>query len=283
MDYNALMKLMAEKRTDIGTRYAEMPNIEAKTRESLFGNDPVLNNLRTNETSKIQELYSHDKVLADQYANPQSQSYMADPYSREKARAIHFGKTAGELSDIQGNTSKRQDVLGNALEKAMKLLNYGLEASKLEYSGMQDEFDNKMKLDDFALRKSESGKKGASAQDKRGQDATDKVISGLGETLANAKPGEDKKKLAWDYIHEFEPLFNSQGVDSAMVWDAYNRIPGGGQASAPTPNSSGANYLQMALPALKQGGAVMQKSMGVGSPSPIDVPSMLMSLLKGGK
>lgn len=158
MDYNALLQQMGQKRQEIGQRYAELPNIEQKTRESLFGNDQVLKGLQGNETSKIQELYGHDKVLADRYANPESEGYLADPYAREKARAMRFQGTAGELSDVQNQIQTRRDVIGDALERAMKLINYGLEAKKLEMEGLKDEFDKKMQLDDFLFKKQQANK-----------------------------------------------------------------------------------------------------------------------------
>lgn len=158
MDLAKLQEQMGVKRQELGQRYADLPEIESKIRADLFGQDNTLSSLQGNEKSKILELYEHDKALADTYSNPQHASYMEDPYAREKARATRFQGTAGELVDIQNQTQKRRDVLGTTLEKALKMLQYGLEAQRLEYSGMQDEFNNGLQLAEFNFKKSEAGK-----------------------------------------------------------------------------------------------------------------------------
>jgi len=163
MDYNELLALMKSKSADISKRTLDVPTIQNTLRADLYGNDNVTDSLRENETSKIKELYQHDQTMADRYANPASEGYMEDPYSRAKAVAQRSETTAGQLGDLQNQIAKRRDVLGSALEKAMQLLNYGLEAQKLEYSGMKDEFDNRMKLDEFNLKKSSASQSNSNA------------------------------------------------------------------------------------------------------------------------
>lgn len=153
MDIDQLSSLIAQKRTELGQRIANVPNMEGQYRQELFGNDRQLASLYENENTKIQELYEHDKRLAT-YADPNSPTYMKDPYAREVARAKQHQGTVGELSDIQTQRSKRKDVLGDALDRAMKMLEYGLKAQELELSGLESDRS-------FAQRQKESGPNGS--------------------------------------------------------------------------------------------------------------------------
>ncbi len=255
MDYNSLMTLMGQKRQEIGQRYADLPNTEAKVRESIFGNDPVQNNLNSQEKTKIDELFSHDQAVSNQYKSAPEPGQILDPYIRELQLTNRYRGTAGDLTDIRQKKEQRKDVLGDALEKALKMLNYGLEAGKLELSGLQDEFDNKMKLDDFALRKAEKANGGA---DKRGQGATDEALAALQEAITaelSKNPNADKKSLVWKWVNANEPYFQSQGINATALWDVYHKTPG--QAGSGSTN----------LNALLQGPLAPQKA--APKPSPL--------------
>lgn len=178
MDYAALLEQMKGKSQDLSKYTMDIPNIQKTLREDLYGNDNVIDSLRSNEADKIKELYQHDQNLADRYANPSSEGYIEDPYVRAKATAQRSQATAGELGTLQNQIAKRSDVLGSALEKAMQLLNYGLEAKKLEYAGIQDEFDNKMKLEDFQLKKEQSRKETQADQQSAAYDQMIKDLRG---------------------------------------------------------------------------------------------------------
>lgn len=177
MDIDALNNLITQKRTELGQRIASTPQVEGQYREQLFGGDKQLSSLYSNEEAKIKELYDHDKRLAT-YADPNSSTYLADPYQREVARAKQHQGTVGELADIQTQRSKRKDVLGDALDRAMKMMEYGLKAQELEYEGLQKDRD-------FKQRQKESG----TAGDGSGS-LTDlfNAITGLQGTAKEATP-----------------------------------------------------------------------------------------------
>lgn len=139
MDIQSLTDQIAQRRTDLGQRIAQLPQQQSQYAEQLYGGDRQLGSLRDNENAKIQELYQHDKMLADQYANQSSPLYMADPYAREKARAIQTQGTVAELGDIQKNVAKRKDVIGGALDNALKMLQAGIEAEKLQMDSLNQE------------------------------------------------------------------------------------------------------------------------------------------------
>ncbi|MEK9207255.1 MAG: hypothetical protein AAB922_02155 [Patescibacteria group bacterium] len=240
-DIAAIQKAISEKRQDIGQRYADMPALESKTRADLFGNDATTNSLRANETAKIKELYDHDKRLADNYANKESPSYMADPYAREKAVAMQSQATAGELSTIQGQIGQRRDILGDALEKAMKLLSYGLEASKFEYSGLQDELDTAMKLQDKEDAKKEKAGGALAKQKKDAQiaQAIQYLLSqsgNRGEAMQDVAAMAGKNPDSAQEILGLLDLFpeNKDTGLSAKDWELL-RGGGGGEVAAAKP------------------------------------------------
>lgn len=148
--------LLGQKRKDIGQRIAAIPQTEQQLRGTMFS-DSTLQGLRGQEQAKIKELWEHDKRLAEQYANPESEVYLEDPYAREQARATQFQGTVGELGDIQQDIGTRRDVIGDALENAMKLLQYGVEAQKFEYSALTDELNSAIKLEEQRQKKAASG------------------------------------------------------------------------------------------------------------------------------
>lgn len=153
-DYQAAI---AKNRQDIGQRFADIPNVESRMRESLFGGDQVLGTLRGQESDKIKELFDHDKSVAAQYQTPPAAGQILDPYIRETQLTNRYRGTMEDLTGIRSNIATRRDVLGSALEKGMKMLMYGLEAAKFEHTSLQDELTNQMKLDEMKQRNSERG------------------------------------------------------------------------------------------------------------------------------
>ena len=281
------MTLMGEKRQQIGQRYADLPKIEDNIRSSLFGGDQTLSSLRGNESAKVKELYEFDKGLAvAQQSGPAG--FIDDPASAAKYGSVQLQNRAGELSDIQRGIANRRDVLGDALEKALKMMNYGLEAAKLEYAGMQDELDNKLKIDEFQLRKSESGRKGSTEADKRSQDATDQFLADMAADIAAqiAKdPTANKKHLIWKWINANEPYFGSSGVNAAALWDVYAKTPGAAAAPAEQEDAGGGFNL---LKFLTDSGTVglnkqsipLGTSGAMGASYNAQLPMYLQSLLK---
>lgn len=156
MDLEELQKKISGKRQELGQRYAEVPDIETRIRADLFGNDKSLQTMRENENAKIKELFEFDKGLATTYQSPVP-GFVDDPSSVARYGQQQLRERAGELADVQKGIANRRDVLGDALERAMKLANYGLEAKRLEIQALQDEFDDQLKLEELRLRKQESG------------------------------------------------------------------------------------------------------------------------------
>lgn len=145
MDPDEIQRLLAQNRVDTSQRIANIPPTYDRLRGDVMGSDQTLNSLRDNEASKIQELWKHDQDLS-RYADPNQATYLADPYAREKARAIHAQGTVGELTGIQNSIQQRKDTLGDTLEKALQLLDYGVKAKEYERKALESELEAMLKI-----------------------------------------------------------------------------------------------------------------------------------------
>ncbi len=193
MDTDALQSLIEQNASRTGQDIAQLPNVANDTRQTLFGQDPTLASLQSNEASKIQELYSHDQNLSQQYGgsvqqpnqtpaptamassaptstgapgtlqpnvsnpafgaqNPQAAGYILNPYYAENFKATQDKATAGELSDLQGETQKRRDVLGNVLDNLLKVYQSHIDQEKYLSDTYQKELDTKMAQKDSNLK-----------------------------------------------------------------------------------------------------------------------------------
>lgn len=116
--------------------------MESSLRESMFGNDSTMNNLNSQEKSKIDELFSHDQNVAQQYQqNPQLSTSpsgrVLDPYARELALSNRYKGTAGDLTTIRQGQQTRRDVIGDSLANALKLAQAALDHKKYELEQLQ--------------------------------------------------------------------------------------------------------------------------------------------------
>ena len=144
---------MREKSKAIGEYSAKAPQTEADLRSSLFGSDQTLGSLRENEADKIKELYNHDKTIASNYQPPEG--FLEDPGAKAQFGSDVIARQGGELADIQKGIANRRDVLGESLEKGLKIFLMGLDALKYEQSGLQDQFNNEIKLKELTDKATE--------------------------------------------------------------------------------------------------------------------------------
>lgn len=141
MDYNAINQLLQQKSQDYGQSQAKFATVEPTLRAQMFGNDDVTNNLNTQEKSKIDELFSHDQTVANQYKTPPAAGQIIDPYIRELQLTNRYRGTAGDLTDIRQNQQKRRDVIGDSLQNALKLAQQSLEMKKIELDQLSKDRD----------------------------------------------------------------------------------------------------------------------------------------------
>ena len=188
MDIYEIQKLMREKSKAIGEYSAKAPQTEADLRSSLFGSDQTLGSLRENEADKIKELYNHDKTIASNYQPPEG--FLEDPGAKAQFGSDVIARQGGELADIQKGIANRRDVLGDALDRGMKIFMAGLDALNSEYSGLKDQGNFAMQLKEMAERAEE--RKQAKADKNR---ATERVNIGGQEVLIDSNTGETIKVL----------------------------------------------------------------------------------------
>jgi hypothetical protein len=160
------------------------PTIAAQQRALIFGNDPTLTSLQSNEQSKINELFEHDKMLAQNYGapvnqpappnpngiastapsstgapatlvqnptnpqfgaeNPLAAGYILNPYYAEQNMAQQDQTTMGELGTLENEAQQRRDVLGNVLDNVMKIYQSHLDTEKYLSDTYQTELNSKL-------------------------------------------------------------------------------------------------------------------------------------------
>lgn len=143
MDPTTIQTLIEQNRQQQGQRIAQLPSI---FQPPNYANDQQIATAQAQKNQKIQQLYEHDKMLADQYANPQSSLYMTDPYAREKALAIQDQGTAGEIGDINNTIQNRQQTLKDSSTTMQNYVQMLLSAGQQDTSTLQNELDNSLKL-----------------------------------------------------------------------------------------------------------------------------------------
>lgn len=185
MDYEATSKLLQEKSASYGQSVANFANIEPKLREQMFGNDSVTNNLNSQEKSKIDELFSHDQAVANQYQTPPAAGQILDPYIRELQLTNRYRGTANDLTDIRQGQQKRRDVIGDSLQNALKLAQQSLEMKKLELDQLKEDRDFAWEVYKEKNRGGGGGGGGDVAQ------SLFNSIMGLQQKVQAAKPGAE--------------------------------------------------------------------------------------------
>ena len=144
--YEELSNQIAQRRMDYGQRVAEFPKMEASLRASMFGNDPTMKNLQSQEKDLIGELFRHDQDVATQYQqNPglstSPSGRVLDPYARELATSNRYAGTADVLTTNRQGQQTRRDVIGDSLQNALKLATQALEMKKMEIEALERDRD----------------------------------------------------------------------------------------------------------------------------------------------
>ena len=168
MNPEEIQRLISQNRQETGQRYAAIPGQYEQIRGELFGGDQTLRSLRGAEEEKIQELWRHDQDIS-RYSEPTSPTYLEDPYQRERARAIHFQGTVGELTGLQSQIAQQRDVLGDTLEKALRMLEYGSKAKEFENQSLQRELDAAIRLEQIRQEQKEKSEKKISEEKQKQQ------------------------------------------------------------------------------------------------------------------
>jgi len=202
--YDDYMAQIAQSRQDVGQRIAGLPEYETSLREKVYGTEQALPSLRGQVGDKIKALYDADKRNADVYSSQSSPMYIRDPYQRDKLISSQHQAELGEIQDIQGMISQRQDVLGSGIQKGLQIYQSGIDAAKWKHSSLLEELNQAMKID--ASRRSAGGGAGSTGL-KFTQLAA--ILQSQAPTGAPTSPDEIRTVSGWDYSHD--PAMN-EGV-----------------------------------------------------------------------
>jgi len=109
-----------------------LPTIEQRLREATMGNDASLNDLRTQYSSGVLELFKHDQERAKSYLSPEMQAagMVADPMVGENFQQSKFLDAAKTNQDVWKRLDQRKTVLGDLVKASMDKYNAELEGDK---------------------------------------------------------------------------------------------------------------------------------------------------------
>jgi len=153
--FEDIQNQLAQTRKDYGQRVADYPTFEKDLRKEVYGSDQILPKLRSQKDQALMELWNADKRLSDRYANPESEMFIRDPYKRESVTSDQYG---GILEGLAGTTrlaERREDMLGDILERGVKIFELGLSAKSREHDMLRGELDAMLKQADMAEKKAD--------------------------------------------------------------------------------------------------------------------------------
>lgn len=130
-----------------------IPAVTAAMRKSLAEREKTLPGLEQENETKIQELYTADKRLAERYSQPGGEMYIENPNERQALISGQKADIRGELGNILNLIQSRSQVLGNAMDKGLEMYKAGLEAQKFELETAEKEWDR-------IFKKQQAGKEG---------------------------------------------------------------------------------------------------------------------------
>lgn len=203
--FEELQSLLSKTRQEYGQRVAQLPGYEEKLRQQVYGQEKILPSLRTTRDAAIMQLYDADKRLAGSYANPQSEMFIQDPYKREQLISQQAGDIFQTVSGTTRLAEQRQDVLGDIIDKGLRIFQAGLEAKRNEFNMISEELSRAIQTEGAKTRKAKAAKPTASLGD---------ILSLLGRQ----KPGEGP---------QYSPLKPEQMVEQGGKKWRFNRQTGG--------------------------------------------------------
>lgn len=130
---------------ELENRVQNQPAFESAERAKVF-NDPMLDSLRSNFSNSIQELYNYDKEAAARYANPEGELYIENPATREELVSGGFRNKTAQYAGNWEAYQKRKDILGDVLEKLVKVYELENEGKKIDISKVKDEMATALDL-----------------------------------------------------------------------------------------------------------------------------------------
>lgn len=196
--FQEIQEALAKTRQEYGQRLADLPGHEEGLRQEIYGREQILPKLRQQKDAGIMALWEADKRLAERYSQPGGEMFIQDPYKRE---AVVGGQYGGILEGLNAATrlaESREDVLGDILERGVKIYELGLTAKEKEYQMLQNELQNILKMAEISDRAG-------------GRAKPEDLIPGLS---ADVMGGMNLKTTIQKYT--------MQGLDPSTIYSLYN-------------------------------------------------------------
>lgn len=249
--------LITQNRQNTGQRSADLVSTEANLRADIFGKDPQLENLRSQEAAKVRQLYEHDKNVAAQYQTPPEQGQILDPYIRELQLSNRYAGTMETLTGIRAGKEKRKDILGDVLKNTMNIFNALMEDQKEERADKRQQM-----MDALSILKVTGGEIPADFLDELGlpaglsfrdpQQITDDEDAKK-KTADTSKLWDDLYQNAtteydiWKAINENQDAWRAKGVDVDKLWawhkSLVDRVGKGGNIGQGEPGLTTDDYI----------------------------------------
>lgn len=152
----------------VSARYADQPSFETQTRAQIMGGDTALPQLASGFSDKVMELYNYDKTKNASMNMPTTvpgqptmttqagQEMTLNPMIQERAQQAGFQQTLQEKEKAWQLYEGRKNVLGDALDKAVKLYETKTKMKESERNAAKDMVTMLQDLYEEENRKSEA-------------------------------------------------------------------------------------------------------------------------------
>ena len=197
LNTNPLYKDISTTAQEIRDLRTNQPTFESNVRSGLVSNDNTLNTARDGYTDKVAELFAHDKEMSSSYGNPESESYIENPYARSKAGANLYAQKGKEVASALGIYKKREDLLGDLVEKATRVYEAGIAGKETEYKTESDRLDRAWDKYKFGVETSLKRNSGSNITGNKEVDAMteSQVQSAFEKTFGNKAYGNLSKTI----------------------------------------------------------------------------------------
>lgn len=155
LNTNALYKMIQDQATQAeGVKQAALnaPTFENQFGTTLREQDKTLSGAIGAYSDKVAELFAHDKYVADNWSTPTTPAsitptgFMEDPYAKAKASANLYAQKGSEVASSLKLLETRKAVLGDLVDKAMKMYDSAVKGKQLDLQAKESEFANSLAL-----------------------------------------------------------------------------------------------------------------------------------------
>lgn len=144
---NPLYQNIQSTAEEVKNLYTNQPTFMNTVQNGVVNNDATLNSNVNDYSSAVDELFAHDKTIAntnlsDPMFSQGNTGYVADPMAREKLSADTFALEGSRVASSLNRLEKRKIFLAGLVDKAVKLYETGVSGKEFDYKKAQADFDN---------------------------------------------------------------------------------------------------------------------------------------------